>query len=92
MEYLCHFPQATLSEILATYPDRFYTEDTYISTHHTDPKIVLNEIEHLSHQFGAELSKIDGVRLDFEHGFGIIRASNTGSILPFVLMPIVKIV
>ncbi|MBJ9955089.1 MULTISPECIES: phosphomannomutase/phosphoglucomutase [unclassified Acinetobacter] len=78
MEYLCHFPQATLSEILACYPDRFYTEDTYISTHHTDPKIVLNEIEHLSHQFGAELSKIDGVRLDFEHGFGIIRASNTG--------------
>ncbi|MDV8155969.1 phosphomannomutase/phosphoglucomutase [Acinetobacter bereziniae] len=78
MEYLCHFPQATLSEILASYPDRFYTEDTYISTHHTDPKIVLNEIEHLSHQYGAELSKIDGVRLDFEHGFGIIRASNTG--------------
>ncbi|MDR0235618.1 phosphomannomutase/phosphoglucomutase [Acinetobacter sp.] len=78
MEYLCHFPHATLSEILACYPDRFYTEDTYISTHHTDPKIVLNEIEHLSHQFGAELSKIDGVRLDFEHGFGIIRASNTG--------------
>lgn len=78
MEYLCLFPQATLSEILAHYPDRFYTEDTYISTHHTDPKIVLNEIEALSQNFGAELSKIDGVRLDFEHGFGIIRASNTG--------------
>ncbi|MBP2544413.1 phosphomannomutase/phosphoglucomutase [Acinetobacter guillouiae] len=78
MEYLCCFPQATLSEILACYPDRFYTEDTYISTHRTDPKIVLNEIEQLSQQFGAELSKIDGVRLDFEHGFGIIRASNTG--------------
>lgn len=24
------------------------------------------------------MSKIDGVRLDFEDGFGIIRASNTG--------------
>lgn len=78
MEYLCLFPKATLSEILTHYPDRFYTEDTYISTHHTDPKIVLNEIEALSQNFGAELSKIDGVRLDFEHGFGIIRASNTG--------------
>jgi len=78
MEYLCLFPKATLSEILAHYPDRFYTEDTYISTHHTDPKVVLNEIEHLSQNFAAELSKIDGVRLDFEHGFGIIRASNTG--------------
>ncbi|AXQ23223.1 phosphomannomutase/phosphoglucomutase [Acinetobacter wuhouensis] len=78
MEYMCAFPQATLSEILADYPDRFYTEDTYISTHHTDPKTVLNEIETLSQSFGAELSKIDGIRLDFEHGFGIIRASNTG--------------
>ncbi len=26
----------------------------------------------------ARLSKIDGVRLDFDDGFGIIRASNTG--------------
>ncbi len=78
MEYMCLFPQATLSEILADYLDRFYTEDTYISTHHTDPKTVLNEIEVLSQSFGAELSKIDGVRLDFAHGFGIIRASNTG--------------
>lgn len=78
MEYMCGFPHTTLSEILKDYPDRFYTEDTYISTHHTDPKIVLNEIEVLSQSFGAELSKIDGVRLDFDHGFGIIRASNTG--------------
>ncbi|RZG77166.1 phosphomannomutase/phosphoglucomutase [Acinetobacter sp. WCHAc060025] len=78
MEYMCGFPYATLSEILNDYPDRFYTEDTYISTHHTDPKTVLNEIETLSQSFGAELSKIDGIRLDFEHGFGIIRASNTG--------------
>ena len=78
MEYMCLFPKATLSEILAHYPERFYTEDTYISTHQTDPKIVLNEIEQMSDNFGAELSKIDGVRLDFEHGFGIIRASNTG--------------
>ena len=78
MEYMCTIPQASLSEILADYPDRFYTEDTYISTHHIDPKIVLDEIEHLSQGFAAELSKIDGVRLDFAHGFGIIRASNTG--------------
>jgi len=78
MEYLSLFQYATLSEILANYPDRFYTEDTYISTYQTDPKTVLTELEILSQNFGAEVSKIDGVRLDFEHGFGIIRASNTG--------------
>ncbi|MDB0240165.1 phosphomannomutase, partial [Acinetobacter baumannii] len=32
----------------------------------------------LSHRLGARISKIDGVRLDFDDGFGIIRASNTG--------------
>lgn len=77
MEYLSQHSQ-TLSELLAVYPERCYTEDTYISTHYTDPKTVLNEIEASSDQIGASLSKIDGVRLDFENGFGIIRASNTG--------------
>ena len=35
-------------------------------------------MEKQSQHFQAEMSKIDGVRLDFEDGFGIIRASNTG--------------
>ncbi|OTG81191.1 phosphomannomutase/phosphoglucomutase [Acinetobacter sp. ANC 4648] len=78
MEYLSQFPHMTLSEILAVYPERFYTEDTYISTQGTDPQSVLRDIEISSHNLDAVLSNIDGVRLDFEYGFGIIRASNTG--------------
>ncbi len=73
-----HFPDKKLSELLAVYPERCCTEDTYISTHQTNPKTVLEDIEILSHRFGAQLSKIDGIRLDFKDGFGIIRASNTG--------------
>lgn len=78
MEYLIQSNAATLSELLAAYPERYCTEDTYIGTHDADPKQVLNDIEILSHRLGARLSKIDGVRLDFDDGFGIIRASNTG--------------
>ncbi|NIE95899.1 phosphomannomutase/phosphoglucomutase [Acinetobacter sp. Tr-809] len=78
MEYLTQTNAATMSELLATYPERYCTEDTYISTYDADPKQVLNDIEILSHRLGARLSKIDGVRLDFDDGFGIIRASNTG--------------
>lgn len=78
MEYLSEFPNKTLSMLLAAYPDRYHTEDTYISTYHNDPQVVLAEISSLSRQYSAELSEIDGVRLDFEYGFGIIRASNTG--------------
>lgn len=78
MEYLTQSKATTLSELLAAYPERYCTEDTYIGTHDADPKQVLNDIEILSHRLGARLSKIDGVRLDFDDGFGIIRASNTG--------------
>ncbi len=78
MEYLSRFPQLSLSQLLQDYPDRCATEDTYISTYQMNPKQVLQDIEISSQHLGAQLSKIDGVRLDFDGGFGIIRASNTG--------------
>ena len=78
MEYLSEQPSQSLSQLMSAYPERFYTEDTYISTHNTNPQVVLQEIERRGHDFDAELSKIDGIRLDFKNGFGIIRASNTG--------------
>lgn len=78
MEYLTQSDEANLSALLEIYPERYCTEDTYISTHDINPKQVLNDIEIQSHRLGARLSKIDGVRLDFDDGFGIIRASNTG--------------
>ncbi len=68
----------TLSQALAAYPQRCGTEDIYIRTHHTDPQVVLAEVAQQAQKIDAEISKIDGVRLDFEDGFGIIRASNTG--------------
>lgn len=78
MEYLSEQPIQSLSQLMSTFPERFYTEDTYISTHNTNPQVVLQEIERRGDDFDAELSKIDGIRLDFKNGFGIIRASNTG--------------
>lgn len=71
-------PDLTLSELLQAYPERSCTEDIYISTHNEQPIAVLQDIESKSDAFKAQLSKIDGVRLDFTDGFGIIRASNTG--------------
>lgn len=78
LEYLSLQPDLTLSKALQAYPERYCTEDTYISTHSEEPNAVLQDVEIKSHHFGARLSKIDGVRLDFKDGFGIIRASNTG--------------
>ena len=54
------------------------TEDIYISTYQAIPQTVLNAVEQQAQYIDAEISKIDGIRLDFDDGFGIIRASNTG--------------
>jgi phosphomannomutase/phosphoglucomutase len=78
LEYLSQSADLTLSQLFAAYPERCSTEDTYISTHSIEPRAVLSDVEIKSKRYGAQLSKIDGVRLDFEDGFGIIRASNTG--------------
>ena len=78
LEYLSQQPDLTLSKALLAYPERSCTEDLYISTHSEEPTAVLHDVEMKSQDFDAQLSKIDGVRLDFEDGFGIIRASNTG--------------
>lgn len=77
MEYMSQTDQP-LSVLLKRYPNRCYTEDTYISTHDINPQIVLKDVARTSQSFNAKLSEIDGVRLDFNHGFGIMRASNTG--------------
>lgn len=77
MEYMSQ-KNKSLSTLLTRYPQRCYTEDTYISTHDVNPQIVLKDIAKTSQDFDARLSEIDGVRLDFNHGFGIMRASNTG--------------
>lgn len=77
MEYLDQ-KGMTLSEALRAYPKRHGTEDLYISTHQVQPVELLNFVEQQSTQLNARISKIDGIRLDFDDGFGIIRASNTG--------------
>ncbi len=79
LEYLSQFNgKMTCSKLFQKYPKRCFTEDTYIPTQNIHPELVLNEIAQKSQKNALELSKIDGIRLDFEDGFGIIRTSNTG--------------
>jgi len=77
MEYL-EQAQQTLTEALASYPKPVGTEDLYISTHQIIPAELLAYFETQASRLEAQISKIDGIRLDFDDGFGIIRASNTG--------------
>ena len=77
LEYLAE-NQLSLAQLMQKYPARVGTEDLYISTHGEDVQQVLQSVKVQSQQISAKLSEIDGIRLDFDDGFGIIRASNTG--------------
>jgi phosphomannomutase / phosphoglucomutase len=78
LEYFSLSQYLTISSMFSEYPERCSTEDTYISTYAIQPQQVLDEVASKSDTYDAQMSKIDGIRLDFEDGFGIIRASNTG--------------
>ena len=72
----------TLEDALAELPQRVSTPDLYLALEATNATELLNEFEQAASQLSdAKISTIDGIRLDFEYGFGIIRASNTGNFL-----------
>lgn len=82
MEYFTgKSPSKTLSYLFVDYPQRCFTEDTYISTTGTSAQTLLTLFKQRYSPAQAQLSEIDGIRLDFFQGFGIIRASNTGEYL-----------
>ncbi len=78
LEYWTDQPQQTFSQLLAVYPERASTEDIYIPTYQHPAQAVFAQLIQNSGFVDAILSQIDGVRLDFKDGFGIMRASNTG--------------
>jgi phosphomannomutase/phosphoglucomutase len=79
MEWLGHRGQ-TLDEVLKTLPIRVGTADIYLPLDQDlPPNFFAALAADASEVAGATLTTIDGVRLDFQDGFGIIRASNTGA-------------
>lgn len=72
----------TLTEVLKTLPQRVGTPDMYLPLDGRDGRQLLADIETAAeHMHDSQVSLLDGVRLDFNDGFGIIRASNTGPYL-----------
>jgi len=79
MEWLGHRGQ-TLDDVLQTLPSRVGTADIYLPLDRDLPPNFFAELTADAAEVeGATLTTIDGVRLDFQDGFGIIRASNTGA-------------
>jgi phosphomannomutase len=69
----------TLEEALADLPQRVSTPDLYLPLDNIDAAELMSAFEIEAAQLSdAKISTIDGIRLDFDAGFGIIRPSNTG--------------
>ena len=66
-----------LSILLAEFPERVSSTDVYIDCHGIDQQHLMQLIEQNA-PVDAQIIKVDGLRLDFPFGFGIIRSSNTG--------------
>ena len=72
----------SIAEMLKALPQRVSTSDLYIPLDGTDGRQLLADLQDSAEALGeGQLSLLDGIRLDFNDGFGIIRASNTGPYL-----------
>jgi phosphomannomutase/phosphoglucomutase len=79
MEWLGNRGQS-LDDVLKTLPNRVGTADIYLPLDQDLPPNFFAAIAaDAAEVTGTTLTTIDGVRLDFQDGFGIIRASNTGA-------------
>jgi phosphomannomutase/phosphoglucomutase len=77
LEYLTQQSQS-LSQLLAEFAQRVATPDLYVPTAGADYAQFAAQLQSLACKYLATINKVDGIRLDFPFGFGIIRASNTG--------------
>lgn len=72
----------TIEQALDDLPQHVSTPDMYLPLKGKDARELLAQFESDASQLmDAKITTIDGVRLDFNTGFGIIRPSNTGDYL-----------
>lgn len=81
IEYFLESKLSSISLLFNDYPQRYFTEDTYIDLNGELVCDLFSFFKKNSQQVDAKITEIDGIRLDFPEGTGIIRASNTGSYL-----------
>lgn len=68
----------SLEQLISIFPKRFSTPDVRIECEENQKKEIITHIkDELQKIPGAQLLTIDGVRVTFDYGWGIIRASNT---------------
>lgn len=82
LEILANNFDATADDIFAEFPERFSTPEIQILVDESQKVSLINTlIQQNKDMSGANVNTIDGLRIEFAHGWGVVRASNTGSYL-----------
>lgn len=71
----------TPSEVLDALPDGIATPEIKVPVEAETPHAVVQRFVETARFEGARLSTIDGLRADWEYGWGLLRASNTTPVL-----------
>jgi phosphomannomutase/phosphoglucomutase len=69
------------SEIFAELPDSVNTPEINVAMQEGEPPVFIKQLLENVHFDSATVSTIDGLRADFEDGWGLVRASNTTPVL-----------
>lgn len=73
--------EQSLEEIVSSFPKVFYTEEIRIPIEESRKKAFMEEFIARSNFRDAQLVTIDGLRAEYDHGWGLVRASNTSAAL-----------
>jgi len=68
-------------EVFADLPDSINTPELNVAMHEGEPAVFMDRLLETAHIEGASITTIDGLRADFDDGWGLVRASNTTPVL-----------
>jgi phosphomannomutase/phosphoglucomutase len=80
LEILAKDPRASV-DVFADLPDSVNTPELNVAMQEGEPQVFIERLLENAHIEGASISTIDGLRADFEDGWGLVRASNTTPVL-----------
>jgi phosphomannomutase/phosphoglucomutase len=70
-----------VTEVFAGLPDSVNTPELNVTMQEGEPQRYIDRLLASAHFDGARMSTIDGLRADFDDGWGLVRASNTTPVL-----------
>ena len=82
LEILSNNFDTTSDDLFAQFPERCSTPEIQIPIDESQKESLIQTVVNQNKDMpNANISTIDGLRIEFTHGWGIVRASNTGSYL-----------